>query len=155
MFNFASAGHPPVTNLGPPTTLCNQTETIETKPGARSPPCYRRCKHMVLSASKPSTPSALTFRQAKVVLELAQGATITAAAAAAGVNRCTIHRWLNTPKFAEAVRLARAATILALRDESKDLIVRARATVDSLLADPQTPAAERLRLALDILHRAI
>ena len=105
------------------------------------------------SASEPSTSPALTFRQTQVVLALAQGVTITAAAAAAGLNRCTIHRWLNTREFREAVREARAAAVLALRNEPKNLRAKARATVESLLADTQTPADERLRLALAILNR--
>ena len=110
---------------------------------------------MLPSASELPSLSALTFRQAQVALALAQGKTITAAAAAAGVNRCTIHRWLRTQKFEEAVRQARAASILALRDESKNLRAQARTTVDSLLTDPQTPTAQRLRLALAILRRPI
>jgi len=112
-------------------------------------------QHMSLPASEPSTLSALTARQAKVALALAQGATITAAAAAAGLNRATIHRWLHAPKFAEAVRQASAAYILALSDESKNRRARALAAVDSLLTDPQSPTDERLRLALAILERPL
>jgi hypothetical protein len=48
------------------------------------------------------------------------------------LNRVTIHRWRNTSEFTEAVS-------------------QARATVDALLADPQTPPDERLHLALTIL----
>jgi hypothetical protein len=72
-------------------------------------------------ASESSTTSALTPRQARVPLALAQGATITAATAAASLHRSTIHRWLNTQAFEEAVRQTSAGAILALHDEPKDL----------------------------------
>jgi len=107
---------------------------------------------MSLPVSEPSALSALTARQAQVAVALAQGATITAAAVAAGVNRVTVHRWRNTPAFAEAVRQTEAAYILALRDESKKLRSQALAAVDSLLTDPQSPTEDRLRLAFAILE---
>jgi transposase-like protein len=110
---------------------------------------------MSLPVSEPSALSALTARQAQVAVALAQGATITAAAAAAGVNRVTVHRWLHTPAFAEAVRQTGAAYILALRDESKKLRSQALAAVDSLLTDPQSPAEDRLRLAVAILEHPL
>ena len=104
-------------------------------------------------ASESSTTSALTPRQARVPLALAQGATITAATAAASLHRSTIHRWLNTQALEEAVRQTSAGAILALHDEPKDLRAQALAAVQSLLTDPQTPTAERLRLAFAILER--
>jgi len=103
------------------------------------------------STSAPSALSTLTVRQAQVALALAQGATISAAAAAAGLNRVTIHRWLDKSEFAEAVSQARAAYILSLHDEKRSQRAQAHATVDALLADPETPPEERLRLALTIL----
>jgi transposase-like protein len=104
--------------------------------------------------SNSSTPSALTPIQAQVVLALARGATITAAAAAANLHRTTIYNWLNTHKeFEEAVRQARADYILTLRDELKDLSGTALATLRSLLTDAQTPSAVRMRVALAILER--
>jgi transposase-like protein len=102
--------------------------------------------------SEPSLLFALTPRQERVALALAEGATITAAAAAAGLHRSTIHRWLNKQEFTEAVRQTRTASMRALRDEPNDLRAHARAAVHSLLADPQTPPDERLRLALAILE---
>ncbi len=107
-------------------------------------------QNMSPSTSAPSALSTLTVRQAQVALALAQGATISAAAAA-GLNRVTIHRWLDKSEFAEAVSQARAAYILSLHDEKRSQRAQAHATVDALLADPQTPPEERLRLALTIL----
>ena len=105
--------------------------------------------------SEPSTSSALTLRQAQVVLALAQGATVTAAAAAAGLHRCTIYRWLNTQnEFEEAVRQASSDSILALREELKDARGAVLATLRPILTDAQTPPAMRLRLALAFLEHA-
>lgn len=142
-------------------TLRLPCKPLKTKPNAQNlaPSAITvvllSSQHMSLPASEPSTLSALTARQAKVALALAQGATITAAAAAAGLNRATIHRWLHAPDFAEAVRQASAAYILALSDESKNRRARALAAVDSLLTDPRSPTDERLRLALAILERPL
>jgi DNA-binding NarL/FixJ family response regulator len=74
---------------------------------------------MLLPTSRSYATPALTYRQSQVVRALAKGANITAAAAAAGLNRCTVHRWLGTEQFQEAVRQARAAATLAARDEAK------------------------------------
>jgi transposase-like protein len=60
--------------------------------------------------------------QAQVVLSLAQGATVTAAARAAGLHRTTVYHWLNTqPAFETAINQARAEYILTLRDELKTM----------------------------------
>jgi len=104
--------------------------------------------------SEPSALSALTPVQAQVVIALAQGTTITAAAAAANLHRGTIYKWLNTHKeFEEAVRQARADYILTLRDELKDLSGIALATLRTLLTDASSPPAVRMRVALAILER--
>jgi AcrR family transcriptional regulator len=108
---------------------------------------------MTFSVSESSTP-ALTADQAQVVLALAQGTTITAAAAAAKLNRGTIYTWLKTEKgFEEAVRQARAEYILTLRDDLKDLSGMALATLRSLLTDAHTPSVVRMHVALAILER--
>jgi hypothetical protein len=99
--------------------------------------------------SAPSAPSALTPVQAQLVVALAQGTTITAAAAAANLHRATIYKWLNTQKDFEV----RTDHILTLRDELKDLSGIALATLRALLADPQAPAAVRARVPLAILER--
>jgi putative ubiquitin-RnfH superfamily antitoxin RatB of RatAB toxin-antitoxin module len=110
---------------------------------------------MSSAVSEPPDPAPLAPRQAIVALALAQGVTITAAAAAAGLNRCTIHRWLHTPRFEEAVRQNRAGFMLALRDAPEKLRAQAHAAVEALLTDPKTPRGERLRLAIDILNRPV
>jgi hypothetical protein len=130
---------------------------LSPNPGIELPRGVKKSKeeYMLLPVSAPSALSALTARQAKVALALAHGATITAAAAAAGLNRVTIHRWLHAPDFAQAVRHARDAHLLDLRDAAKNRRSQALAAVDALLADPQAPAAERLRLAFAILQHPL
>jgi len=101
-----------------------------------------------------STPSTLTPVQAQVVLALAQGATITAAAQAAGLHRTTVYHWLNTqPAFETAINAARAEYILTLRDELKSMSCLALSTLRSVLEDNQTAPAVRLKAALAVLHR--
>jgi hypothetical protein len=101
-----------------------------------------------------SIPPTLTPVQAQVVLALAQGITITAAAQAAGLHRATVYHWLNTqPAFETAVEQARAEYILTLRDELKSMSCLALSTLRSILEDNQTPASVRLKAALAVLHR--
>ena len=114
-------------------------------------PCLQ---NMSPPVSEPSTPSVLTPRQARVAHALAKGATITEAAAAAGLHRGTVYKWLNTQKqFQEAVGDARNAYQLALRKELQDLSGTVFATLRSLLTDPKTTIAVRQRLALAYLAR--
>lgn len=111
-------------------------------------------QNMPPPGSEPSTASVLTPRQARVANALAKGATITDAAAAAGLNRATVYRWLKTRKhFQEAVGDARNAYQLALRKEFQDLSGTVLATLRTLLTDPKTTVAARQRLALDYLAR--
>jgi len=102
-----------------------------------------------MSPPAPATSSALfalTAPQARVALDLAHGATISAAASAAGLHRATVHRWLRTPQFVEAVRQSREAYASGLRNQIFDEIKR-------MLNDPDLPADQRLSLALEILER--
>jgi hypothetical protein len=108
-------------------------------------------QNMSPPASQSSTPSALTPLQAQVVIALAKGVTISATAAAAGVHRCTIHRWLNTnQEFVEAIRQTRSDILLAMRDRLKEP-GGALDTLRSLLTDAQTSPAKRISAALAFL----
>jgi AcrR family transcriptional regulator len=99
-------------------------------------------------------PSTLTPLQAQVVLALGQGATITAAAQAAGVHRTTIYNWLRTQAaFETAVNEARADYILTLRDDLKSMSSLALSTLRFLLETNDVPAAVRLKAAMAVLHR--
>jgi len=98
--------------------------------------------------------SGLSPVQAKVVLALAQGETVTKAALGAEIHRTTIHKWINhDAAFAGALREARSEYVLTLQDEMKELATLALATLRHLLEDPSTPASARLRAALAVLNR--
>jgi AcrR family transcriptional regulator len=103
-----------------------------------------------------STPSqqGLSPAQAQVVHALAQGVTVTAAAAATGVHRTTIYHWFNTlPEFQTAAEQARQEYVATLSDQLRELSSVALTTLRSLLDDPTAPAAVRLRAALAVLQR--
>jgi hypothetical protein len=92
--------------------------------------------------------------QAQVIAALAQGRTITDAARQAGLHRTTIHTWFrDQPAFKTAFEDAQREYVAALQDGMRDLAARAVETLRSLLDDPKTPAAVRLRTALAILQR--
>jgi hypothetical protein len=98
--------------------------------------------------------SGLPPAQAKVVLALAQGATVTNAAQAAEIHRTTIHKWIShDPAFAAALREARNEYVETLQDEMKELATLALAALRRLLEDTATPASVRLRAALAVLER--
>jgi transposase-like protein len=100
------------------------------------------------------TPTALTTVQQQVVLALAQGTTVSAAAQSAGLHRTTVYKWLDTHEaFAQAVQEARAEYVLTLRDQMKELSAIALDTLYALITNAQTPAGVRLRVALAILDR--
>jgi transposase-like protein len=103
-----------------------------------------------------STPSqqGLSPAQAQVVQALAQGGTVTAAAAAAGVHRATIYHWFNTlPEFQNAAQESRQEYVATLSDQLRELSSVALTTLRTILDDPTTPAAVRLRAAMAVLQR--
>jgi uncharacterized protein YecA (UPF0149 family) len=93
--------------------------------------------------------------QAEVAAALARGETVTAAAAAAGVHRTTVHHWLrHEPEFKAAVLAARREYVETLNDELRELTARALETLRKLLDDPTTAPALQLKAALAILQRS-
>ena len=92
--------------------------------------------------------------QAQVIAALAQGRTATGAARDAGIHRTTIHHWFRTePLFQSSFQAAQREYVAILHDGMRDLAARAVETLRSLLDDPNTPPAVRLRTALAILQR--
>jgi hypothetical protein len=100
------------------------------------------------------TESNLSPVQQQVVAALARGRTITAAAAEVQLHRSTLHNWSKTlPAFRTAVKDARSQYTAELRDEMKELSASALETLRTLLQDPMTSSAVRLRASLAILER--
>jgi transposase-like protein len=131
---------------------------ISLKTHPNRPAATRQRHNPVLMSSSDMTPTAslpspLPPAQAEVAAALAKGHTMTAAAQAAGVSRMTVYRWLSQQPFQAAVSRARSEYVLTLRDDLKELSVRALAALHAILDDPQTPAAVRLRAVTFILKR--
>jgi SEC-C motif/Homeodomain-like domain len=91
--------------------------------------------------------------QAQVIAALAQGRTVTATAQEAGLHRNTIYNWLHDPAFQAAADEAQREYVATLSDGMRDLAALAVETLRSLLEDPKTPPAVRLRTALAVLQR--
>ncbi|MDA1316252.1 MAG: helix-turn-helix domain-containing protein [Acidobacteria bacterium] len=102
-----------------------------------------------------STPPSLRPVQARVIAEIAQGRTITAAAQAAEIDRSTVYLWKSSdPTFAAALCQAQCAYVEALNAEVRGLAADAVAAVREIITSPQTPAAVRLKAARDVLNAA-
>jgi len=97
--------------------------------------------------------STLSPVQAQVVAALAAGASISAAAQAAGIHRSTIHNWLKAPAFSTEFDTSRQEYTDSLRDQLRDLSTLALDTIRQLLENPETPASVRLRAAQLVLNR--
>jgi hypothetical protein len=92
----------------------------------------------------------LTPAQERVLALLAAGSTAAAAAQSAGIHRNTIGNWLRSSAFREALAEARRDQALAWREQAGPLTSQAVGAIQAILADPQVPAAVRLKAALAI-----
>ena len=94
-------------------------------------------------------------KQAHVLNALVSGASITAAAQAAGVDRSTVYAWQRTiPAFNETLDKALAERADNLREAMVDLSKDALATVRQILTSNFAPPSVRLKAALKILDTA-
>jgi len=94
----------------------------------------------------------LTPIQQQLIQALSSGLTVTAAAAAAGLHRTTVHHWCRTvPEFRNAVDCARQARIDSFRDQMNELAAPAIAVLNNVVHDESAPPALRVRTALAIL----
>jgi uncharacterized protein YecA (UPF0149 family) len=95
----------------------------------------------------------LTPLQQRVLAVLSVGSTVTAAAQLVGVHRNTVRNWQRSVPFREALRETRHGQNLAWNEQTQSLAGQALGAIQSLLADPQAPAAVRLQAALSIHRR--
>lgn len=99
--------------------------------------------------------STLSPKQLAAIRALAKGATVSAAAAAAGVHRSTIHDWSrNDIRFRAAIVESRHQHAQQITDRIRDLSDSALDTVAAILAAPKAAPATRLRAALAIIRSA-
>ena len=101
------------------------------------------------------TPHQLSLKQRKAIEALLATGEVKAAAAAVGIHRDTLHRWLKEASFLAAVREAEAA---ALDDLSRVLVGLGRtavATLNEAMSESDTPAATKVRAADVTLSRLL
>ena len=98
-------------------------------------------------------PAHLTQPQTAALKTLASGATVTAAAQAAGVHRSTVYNWVrDNAAFSAALRHSKIQAAEVIDDEIRELAPLALDTIRQLLASEKTPAATRLKAAQYVLH---
>ena len=93
--------------------------------------------------------------QEKVLASIAAGETTTAAAAEAGVHRNTVGNWMrSSPAFRKALARAHHGQKLCWREMAESRAAAAFAAIDEILANPDTPAGVRARVALAVIEMA-
>jgi hypothetical protein len=106
---------------------------------------------MQQEATERNTYFSVTPAQEIALARLAAGATVSAAAEAADVNRCTIYRWMNAdPEFVAELNRARWEHREELRGAAQNLAARALGTLTDVLAGKPMPDA-RVRCAIAAL----
>ena len=94
----------------------------------------------------------LTLSQLQVCKALSSGLSVTAAAAATGIHRTTIHHWCRTiAEFRDTLEAAKQARIDAVRDEMNELAAPSLAILRQIIEDESASPALRIRTALAIL----
>lgn len=97
----------------------------------------------------------LSHKQRAVMAELIAGATVADAAAAAGVHRNTVGRWLSEPVFAAALIVAQDDALnMATLGTSADVATSLDA-IRAVLNDDDAPAALRLRAATAMIETRV
>src|SRR5262245_60589411 len=88
----------------------------------------------------------LDAAQLRVIAALVGGASVTAAAAAGGVNRVTVWRWQDAdPDFVAELNRLRQEQRDAIRSGLRDLAADALVELRTLVTSPGTPPAVRLK----------
>jgi len=94
----------------------------------------------------------LTPIQLEILQALASGQTVTAAAAAAGIHRTTVHHWCRTvPEFRHALESVRQSRIDAIHEQLDTLAIPSLAVLNTFLNDESASPSLRVRIALAIL----
>jgi hypothetical protein len=95
---------------------------------------------------------ALPVQQERAIAALLTGASVTAAAAKAGIARQTLHRWLSDDAaFIAGYNLARRELADAVNQSLRSLSVQSVKVLRRALTSSKTPAAVRVRAAVEVL----
>ena len=100
-------------------------------------------------------PPKISAAQARGIAAIIQYGTLEEAAAAANVGERTLQRWRQNPTFLTALAAAESELIGDAARRAAGMISSALDTIDGILADPDIPAAVRLKAALGLLDRLI
>lgn len=100
--------------------------------------------------TSPDTSSSLNRRQARAVLALAAGHSVSATAKLAGVTRQTVSEWQAVPKFRAALDALTQDAADQTREELRRLTLEATETLRTLLRNGASESV-RLRAALAVL----
>jgi hypothetical protein len=101
----------------------------------------------------PAALEGVTPEQGRALAALLAGQGVTAAAAAAGVDRRTVTRWrTSNAQFVSLYRSLKAELFEATRAELLVLAPKAVRTIKSLLTRRTTPPGVRLRAAVAVLE---
>jgi hypothetical protein len=107
------------------------------------------------STAQHSPDSTLTPAQHRVLSLLAQGTSISAAAAAAGIHRNTVANWRRAiPAFAREFELAARERALFWHDQASALAQKAIDVLSSILNDETAAPSLRFRAALKVISMA-
>ena len=97
----------------------------------------------------------LTPEQHHILALLAEGRSLTEAAAEVGIHRNTVRNWRRTvPAFARECEFAIQEQALVWHEHALQLAPRAAAVLNEILHDPAVSPALRLRAALAVLKMA-
>jgi transposase-like protein len=92
--------------------------------------------------------------QDQIVAALANGASLSDAAAAAGIHRNTVGNWRrDSALFRAAFAEVHYDRTLLLREDAECLAATAIETIHAILTDPQASPSVRLKAALAILNQ--
>jgi hypothetical protein len=101
------------------------------------------------------TPAELSPKQYRAIEALLDQPTLNKAAAAAGVGRVTLWRWLQTPDFNKAFMHARWNAVQQCIARIQRLTSEAASTLEEIVKDKSVPASSRVTAANSILATAI
>ena len=121
----------------------SRTRRAATKPSALGSKIHQN----------PTLSEGLSPKQTEGMQALLLGATVTHAAARAGVDRSTLYRWLNDdPKFHGELTRIKRERFESARAQIRNLSEDAVKTIRALITGAKVPAAVRLKAALAVLE---